>query len=187
MKRDKISPETLRALISYDLETGKLFWLERSVDMFCDTPNRTKEQTCPTWNGRLAGKEAFTAYDGCGYRMGLVFRVSIRAHIVCWAVHHGQWPRHQIDHINGVRDDNRIINLRDVPQSENGKNQKTPSHNTSGAIGVYASPTSGKWCAAIVVGKNKKHLGTFDTFEQAASVRTMSAVDYKFHQNHGRA
>jgi hypothetical protein len=187
MNRDKISPEILRKIISYDPESGKLFWLTRPVDMFNDTIGRTKEQACPIWNGRFAGKEAFTAYDGCGYRMGLAFGVSFRAHIVCWAVHNGQWPLHQIDHVNGIRDDNRIINLRDVPQSENGKNQKMPSHNTSGKIGVYLSPTSGKWCAAIRVGRKKEHLGTFDTFEQAASAREMAAARYQFHQNHGRA
>jgi hypothetical protein len=187
MNRDKVSPETLGKLMSYDPETGKLFWLERTVDMFSDTVNRTKEQTCPIWNGRFAGKEAFTAYDGNGYRMGLVFRTSFRAHLVCWALHYGRWPDHQIDHINGIRDDNRISNLRDVPQSENGKNQKLPSHNTSGTIGVYVSPTSGKWCAAIRVGRHKKHLGTFESHDEAVMARAMAAADHQFHQNHGRA
>jgi hypothetical protein len=187
MKQDKVSPEMLRKLMSYDPETGKLFWLERPVEMFLDTVGRTKEQTCPTWNGRLAGKEAFTAYDGCGYRMGLVLRLQFRAHRVCWALHYGSWPIHQIDHINGIRDDNRISNLRDVLKSENGKNQKMPIRNTSGTIGVYASPTTGKWCAAIGVGGHKTHLGTFESYEQAATARSVAADRHQFHQNHGRA
>ena len=43
-------------------------------------------------------------------------------HRVAWALHYGEWPASFIDHINHIRDDNRIHNLRVVTRAENNSN-----------------------------------------------------------------
>jgi hypothetical protein len=71
-----------------------------------------------------------------------------------------------LDHINGVRDDNRIANLRCVSASDNLNNQRTPhTNNKSGYLGV--SPFRGKWRAVIQIEGKQVHLGVFDTPEEA--------------------
>jgi hypothetical protein len=45
------------------------------------------------------------------------------AHRVAWALYYGSWPEHTIDHINRDPSDNRIENLRDVPQAVNNTNK----------------------------------------------------------------
>ena len=77
----------------------------------------------------------------------------------------------EIDHINGKPNDNRIENLRIVTHEENMKNVKLPSNNTSGYKGVYYSTLEQKWKAAIRVNKKQKHLGTFETKEDAIAAR----------------
>ena len=99
---------------------------------------------------------------------------------------HGEWPRHEIDHINGDPSDNRICNLRDVTHKVNGLNQKIPAHNKSGIIGVSWHNSTKKWAATITVSKKQLHLGVFDTIEQARDARSLAERKYGFHKNHGR-
>ncbi len=99
---------------------------------------------------------------------------------------HDEWPRDQIDHINGVRTDNRIGNLRSVTSRENSRNLKLPTNNTSGRIGVMWSGRDSKWLAVIQVDGGKKHLGYFDNFEDASNARKAAELKYDFHENHGR-
>ena len=182
-----ILPHELHSVLTCNFETGKLYWKHRSESLFAETAGRTAKGAALLWNSRWPDKEAFSAYDSSGYRHGLIFSKIFKAHRVIWAMRHGFWPKETIDHINGIRDDNRIINLREASLVENARNQKMPSRNTSGRIGVYQSPTSGLWCAAIRVGKKKRHLGTFDTFDQAAGARHKAEIEFGFHPNHGRA
>ena len=87
------------------------------------------------------------------------------AHRLAWLYVHGVWPVHEIDHINGVKSDNRICNLRDVPKAINSQNKRTTSKNISGLRGV--SPSYKGWQARIVVDGASKYLGKFPTKEAA--------------------
>lgn len=60
------------------------------------------------------------------------------AHRVAWAIHYKSWPVYTIDHINRDRSDNRIVNLRDVPQSENNKNKSPYNKAPRGKFGEVA-------------------------------------------------
>lgn len=174
------SAELLRKLLRYEADTGKLYWRKRSLDLF------KSSGSCKTWNTKYAGKEAFTAIHWKGYAYGTVLYKVCRAHRVCWAIHHGSWPENEVDHINGVRTDNRISNLRDVSPLENRKNSKTPSNNSSGHIGVRWHAAAKKWQATIGVNKTSVYLGLYDKIDDAISARQLAERRYGFHKNHGR-
>lgn len=91
-----------------------------------------------------------------------------------------------VDHINHVRDDNRLVNLRFVTQGENLKNQSVSSKNTSGVTGVYFSKAKKKYIAQIKVNREAVYLGIFDTLEDAAEARRQADRKYKFNNNHGK-
>ena len=173
------SPELLRKLLRYDPETGKLFWRERGEGLF-STP-----AACKRWNTRYAGTEALATIRERGYRCGGIFAVMYRAHRVIWAMETGEWPSEYIDHINGDTSDNRISNLRDVSVSENGKNQKRPASNTSGAVGVHWDGRRGNWVARIY-GSHGEYVGAFTNYDDAVAARKAAEARHGYHGNHGR-
>ena len=125
--------------------------------------------------------------DGKGYLQVMIDRKNYRVHRLAWLYVHGIFPDNSIDHINGDTSDNRIINLRDVLQSENGKNQTMPKTNKSGIMGVRWYRQRGKWHAQICVNRKRIHLGYYEDLELAALVRQEAELKYGFHLNHGRA
>lgn len=170
--------ETLLQLLRYEPETGKLIWLTRPRSFF------STDGECKRWNGRYAGKEAFTV-SSYGYLDGYVLRKMHRAHRVAWLMHYGSEPNGSIDHINGNRQDNRVNNLRVVTACENARNSAPKSTNTSGVIGV--SPFKGRWRATITANGKQIHLGIFADLATAAAVRKAAEIAHGYHPNHGRA
>jgi hypothetical protein len=89
-------------------------------------------------------------------------------HRLAWILQTGNTPNGQIDHINGVRDDNRWVNLRDVTNQENAQNQRRPkTDGTTGYLGVCWSPRDQKYFAKINVDGCQKHLGYFSDAKEA--------------------
>lgn len=119
-----------------------------------------------------------------GYLRVKINNVAFRVHRVIWLITYGEWPEGQIDHINGVRDDNRIENLRAVSVVGNQQNQHMRVDNTSGTTGVRLE--SGAWTAKIRVRGKRLHLGRFKSMEEAAAARKSAELLYGFHPNHGR-
>ena len=111
----KYCAETLRLVLKYDPETGRLFWRERHHGMF------SCERVANSWNARHSGKPAFTAKNAYGYHVGSVNGDILQAHRVAWAIASGKDAPDEIDHINGDRSDNRLSNLRPVSQIVTGK------------------------------------------------------------------
>jgi len=138
----------LRELLNYDPETGLLTWRAARHGVFA---------------GAVAGWISRQGYihlsvEGC----------TQQAHRLAWLHVHGTWPAQHIDHINGIRDDNRIANLRDVPPRVNAENtRKARPTNKSGVMGIRKSRTPGKWQAFIVVNGKRRYLGTFPSTEDA--------------------
>jgi hypothetical protein len=93
------------------------------------------------------------------------------AHRLAWFYVHGVWPTEQLDHRNGVRDDNRIANLREATQAENGQNKALQRNNTSGVTGVYWLPSESCWRAKITVNRTVVVLGSFKSLDAAAEAR----------------
>ena len=90
------------------------------------------------------------------------------AHRLAWLYVYGEFPKNDIDHIDGNRTNNKIKNLRDVSRTENLQNIKiAKSHNKStGILGAYLH-MSGKFMSRIKVNKKDVYLGLFETAEQA--------------------
>lgn len=179
------TPEELRQLLRYEPETGKLFWLPRDVSWFESTA-RPASHACANWNSCHAGKEAFTATDHGGYKVGTVLYRVLLAHRVAWAIQTGCWPEKQVDHVNGDRSDNKLINLRSVDRVENMKNMKRPSTNTSGHVGIRRDTRIDKWTARICVNYRDHYIGSYDDIKSAIDARKAAEAFFGFHQNHGR-
>ena len=177
--KNLIPIETLRQLLRYDRETGKLYWLERQNGICATDKART------IFNKRFAGEEAFTAKDNHGYFCGTVLGASMKAHRVAWALHYGEWPKAHIDHINHNRSDNYIKNLREVSQEENQRNQRKSKANTSGVTGVYWERWTDRWVVRFQIDGAQCNLGRFDDFDAAVAVRKKAERQHGYHQNHG--
>jgi hypothetical protein len=164
----------LRRLLDYDPDTGALTWRQRS-----EGPAQ--------WNGKWAGRPAFTARDTRGYHRGMVQGVQTSAHRLAWKWMTGEDPEY-IDHINGDPADNRFHNLRSVSHQENCRNTKTRSDSSAGHPGVSFAKREGKWRAYVKLKTGKQHsLGYFDTKSEAIAARRAAHAPHGYHANHGRA
>jgi hypothetical protein len=130
------SPAFLRAVVSYDPETGKMWWRVRPSWMF-ESRVQPSSARAAQWNGKHAGKECFTSRDTNGYAQASIFDRPLMGHRVAWAIYYGDWPETEIDHIDRVKDNNRILNLRLVTRSENLRNRVLPPRKGN-ARGVLA-------------------------------------------------
>jgi len=182
----ELTAEIARELLTYNPDTGKLYWKERPAKYF-KNPNYIK-----CWNTKWAGKEALTAItrrkSGQIARLeGRILNKKYSTHRIVWLIYYGEWPKNQIDHINQDPTDNRIKNLRDVTCSENNKNKTLQNNSTTGYVGVYfyKHKRYKKYRAEIYTNKIRKHLGYYDTVEEAVSARAVANINYNFHPNHG--
>jgi len=145
-----ITQAELKELFSYNKETGYFKRIKK-------TPNSKIKD--------IAGN-----YDRDGYVLIYANKKTYRAHRLAWFYVHGIWPTKNIDHINGIRNDNRIINLREASMQENSQNLlKARSCNKLGILGVYER----RDCplnpfTAIIKHNNKRvYLGHYSTKEEA--------------------
>lgn len=168
------------------VENSRLFWRDgRPLGHFKDAGYHRR------WTTRFAGKEAGTVCKRDGYRVVCLSHNGLakllRAHRVIWALHHQglPCPTLDIDHINGVRADNHVGNLRLVAHLDNLRNAKMRSDNTTGINGVSWHKAKGKWMAHIRIEGKSKHLGYFDDIEEAAVVRKAANVEHGFTDRHG--
>lgn len=145
------TPSQLAELFWYDAIGGLLI---RRVD--AGRWGREKE-------GTIAG-----SINGEGYLVVTAFGLRLLAHRVAFAIAHGDWPLGQIDHIDGNRQNNRLLNLRDVTPSENNQNLRQAKGKTeSGLLGVR--PMGSRWYAEIKLNGMRRFLGSFSTPEDAYS------------------
>ena len=156
-ERDKtVTQELLHSLFIYDTETGNLIW---------------KNDTGTAKKGSVAGyiKNTGRRYSR-GYRYIRVNSKDYASHRLVWLFHNGSFPSKCIDHINTIRDDNRIENLRDVSHAENMLNLALGSGASSGYKGVYRAKGSKKWFSVLYWDGIRIGLGSYDDPVDAASV-----------------
>lgn len=145
-----LTAHQLRSVLSYDDTTGLFRWLVKPSPRI------------PL--GAVAGTKSVHGY--------IVIKVGAkyhRAHRLAWLYVHGDWPEQLIDHINGVRDDNRIVNLRPASGSINTQNRRVASAKKKSCdkLGVYRLKPYGRFNARLRIGGRDIYLGTFCSAEQA--------------------
>lgn len=150
-------------------QDGKLFWIAASG-----------------YNKNIIGKE--TGYPGLRGCLETRFQYKLyKTHRLIWILLNGAIPENcVVDHIDGNGHNNKIENLRAVPQRINAKNQAKRINNKSGCTGVYWSSSHQKWCAEIKIDYKKKYLGIFTNKEEAIRVRQQAEIAFGFSSRHGK-
>ena len=147
MSKPNITAEQLREILDYSAETGVFIWRIR--------PSKSVKA------GNIAGNINKVGYSTLGIQ-GKIYK----AHRLAWLYIRGTWPVGLIDHINGIKADNRFENLRDVGAEGNSQNIRKPNRrNKSGFMGVIWYQN--KWRASMSVNGKSKWLGDYSTPEEA--------------------
>lgn len=154
-----LTQERLKTLLDYNPETGdftnKVFRGLRAMP------------------GDMAGNVS----QG-GYIELTIDKRKYKAHRLAWFYVYGVWPTNSIDHINRVKIDNRICNLRDVTQAQNGQNKTKHTNNTSGYTGVHWHKATKRWRARLCVARKDIYLGQFKDIQSAIDARKQAEAKY---------
>ena len=144
-----------RELFSYEPETGNII--------------RKVSRSANALKGDVAGTP-----DLHGYIQIQVDGKIYKAHRIAFLLMTGDWPKFAIDHANGNRSDNRWENIRECTQSENSRNSKLRSDNTSGYKGVCFYKN--RWLAQIQIHGKCRHIGLYDTPKEAHEAYMKAAI-----------
>lgn len=119
------------------------------------------------WKGRKAGTLRK------GYVIVYLDRQFRLAHRIIWAMHNGRWPENEIDHINRIKDDNRIENLRPATHAQNCQNRN--------GKGVCWHKATKKWNAYVFIKRKRIDLGLFTNIDDALAARKRGVLMYYTH------
>jgi len=169
-KNCTLTQNELKTVLRYDSVTGVFAWI---VPL-----GRASVGTVAGCVAKNSGK----SYLVIQYKNRQYF-----SHRLAWLYVHGEFPSGQIDHIDGNGLNNKIDNLRDVTNQENGMNRRISSNNTSGCIGVFFDKKNGKWKIQINANGKQIHLGYHEDFFDAVCARKSAENRYGYHENHGEA
>jgi hypothetical protein len=137
--------EQINKILDYNPETGIFTWKV--------TRGRAKI-------GSVAGNITTQ-----GYVEIRINRISYKAHRLAWLMTYNEFPKVGIDHINGIRNDNQISNLRIATKRENGQNLHI--HRNGRLVGTSYYKSTGRWRANVSAKGRVIHLGYFSTEELA--------------------
>ena len=144
-----LTQKRLMKVVHYDPVTGVFTWLQK--------------------RGRqAAGSVAGSAKGTGGYVRIMVDGTLFLGHRLAMFYMEGRMPKNAVDHMNGVRTDNRYANLRHATTSINNQNRRTAKErNATGYLGVTQDKRDGRYYASIFVDGVKRGLGGFATAKQA--------------------
>lgn len=143
------SQDRIGQLLSYDSRTGELYWKITQSNVI------------------RSGSKAGSLNNANGYVRIKLDKIMYAAHRLVWKMHTGKDPAHHLDHINGIRSDNRIENLREATNSQNIAAAKLNKISKSGKTGVYYIERLGKYTAAFRKNRKYNYLGLFGTLQEA--------------------
>jgi hypothetical protein len=161
-----ITHDVLLTLLDYNPETGHFTWL---------APLSTR-----VFAGSVAGGITTNGYVQLG-----VLGKRYHAHRLAWFYQTGQWPTQQIDHINGIRHDNRWENLREVSNHTNARNRRQVARNQSGITGVFWDKRRNNWRAEIKSDGRCIYIGAYQTLLDAVAARLRANRQHGFSTRHG--
>ena len=148
--------ERIRNVLAYNAETGELVW------------RVTLSNRAPA--GQRAGNLSQ------GYRDLAVDGIRLRATTAIWLIVFGRFPRGLIDHRNGRRGDDWLLNLREATYQENARNVRRHFDNHSGFKGVtFHHGRSRPWQARIFIAGRNRSLGYYSDPARAHSAYIMAA------------
>lgn len=154
--------------LEYNKETGVFKWK-------VSNNNRVK-----------VGDEAGYISKRNGYRQIKITGKLYQAHRLAWLYVNGVMPVKEIDHIDHVRTNNSISNLREVTRQENSRNTRIRSNNHSGVTGVNWHKQTFRWQVRIHdLSGDSKHIGYYINFEDARKARSQAEMEFNYHLNHG--
>jgi hypothetical protein len=168
--KTNIDIEEVRRLLTYDAEIGIWSWrIDRG-------------------GTARAGTRAGSRYTH-GYRLIGIGGMLWLEHRLAWLYTYGHLPLGDVDHINGIKDDNRISNLREATRVQNTMNQGRRSNNTSGHTGVSWYKATQEWQVQIRANHNSIYLGRYVRLEDAVAARKAAENKYQgeFARNYGEA
>lgn len=148
-----ITQEEVKRYLDYNPDTGIFRWK--------DGASRKMR------GGAIAGDIGSKRYISIG-----INNRSYQAHRLAWLYVYGEMPKSQIDHINRIRNDNRIANLREVDFFINNRNKGLQRNNKSGYSGIKWCSRINRWEVQIGGKKTRKYLGCFKTLNEAIKKRT---------------
>ena len=163
-----LTQSRLKKVLYYDANTGDFIRL-------VSTNNSVKV-------GDIAGSKDVS----CGYIKIAVDGKRYLAHRLAWLYEYGEFPDTGLDHINRIRYDNRISNLRLADKVVNGRNCKLNCKNKTGISGVSFHSRDKKYYVTIGLNMKIKHLTVTKDFFEACCARKSAEVKYGYHENHGR-
>lgn len=146
-----VTQERLKEVLNYNPKTGVFTW---------------KRGRGSVKRGSIAG-----SFDKrAGYIRIMIDEKIYPAHRLAWLFEHGYMPENQIDHIDGIRDNNKFKNLREATHSQNQQNRTRVQEGkkVDCPLGVCWKKETSKFVAQIKVREKVKHLGYFKTKEEAS-------------------
>lgn len=150
-----ITQKIVRELFNYN--DGKLFWkilISRKI--------------------KIDKRAGYLQQDG--YRRIVIYGKKYMGHRLVWLYFNEDLPN-RIDHVNGIKDDNEIKNLREITVSQNAMNQKKQENCSSQYKGVTWNKKQEKWQVSICKNQKAKYLGLFNTEKEAALIYNKNAKE----------
>lgn len=178
-----LTHQYLLECLRYNPEYGFLIWNERPRYHF--KSNREQTRFNNRYSNKVSGWITFNGYvmTSIGFKGN---QKNYFSHRLVWFIVNKRMPLEFIDHINGNKADNRIINLREADSSINAKNRCENKNNTSGYNGVSWHKKRKKYQSLICIDKKRIHLGYFENINDAIKARLIAENNFGFHFNHGR-
>lgn len=144
---ESLTQDLVKSILFYDPDTGKFTWIKHTM-------------------GWLVGREA--GCDSSGYIKLTIFRENYLAHRLAFFYTLGYWPKDHVDHINGIKNDNRWCNLREATPAQNMVNRTATKRSSLGVKGVT-------YRAGLKNYQVNLSLGSYKTLEEAKEVYEKAA------------
>lgn len=152
MNRPPIANDRVREALKYNPKTGILGW---------------KISPCPgVRHNSVAGCISYGGYQVLEFETKRYY-----AHRVAWFLHYGEWPARGLDHINGNKADNRIVNLRIATPAQNAWNSKTFK-------GGGWDKVTNSWRVRLKVNGVNVEVGRYKTSKEARKAYRVAALKH---------